>query len=192
MQRSLTFSIPHDAGVLCEEVLARGFSTFDRLAEHVRALPYGRTGHDADLLSVLDEKRGTCSSKHRLLAAVAHECNHVEVQLVVGIYEMSEQNTPGVGPVLRSASLSTIPEAHCYLVVAGDRFDFTGLASGCASPFDALLAEYIVSPIDLPEAKGRLHREAITTWSAAVGLSTARAWDIREACIESLSRGRVC
>src|SRR5262245_19598688 len=133
MRHSLNFSISH-AGMLCEEVLTRGFSTFDRLAEHVRSLPYGRASHATDSLSVLREERGTCSAKHRLLAAVAHECGHLEVQLVVGIYEMSEQNTPGVGPALRSASLSTIPEAHCYLAVAGERLDFTGLSSGSASP----------------------------------------------------------
>jgi hypothetical protein len=136
---------------------------------------------------VLRERCGTCSSKHQLLAAVAHECGHVEVQLVVGIYEMSEHNTPGVGPVLGAASLSSIPEAHCYLVVAGERLDFTGLRSGSSSPFDALLTEHVVLPADLPEAKGNLHRRAITTWSDALGISTARAWDIREACIAALA-----
>jgi hypothetical protein len=38
----------------------------------------------------------------------------VEVQLTVGIYEISEENTPGVGTVLNAASLTSIPEAHCY------------------------------------------------------------------------------
>jgi hypothetical protein len=36
---------------------------------------------------------------------------------MLGIYEMHERNTPGVGAVLEREGLSGIPEAHCYLVV---------------------------------------------------------------------------
>jgi hypothetical protein len=182
----LNFAIPC-SGALCEDVLARGFFTFDQLAEHVRSLPYGRTANTADPLAVLQEKRGTCSSKHQLLAAVAHECGHLDVQLAVGIYEMSEENTPGVGAVLRPAALSSIPEAHCYLTVRGERFDFTGLSAGESSPFDALLAEHVVSPADLPEAKGRFHRDAILTWAHARGIPAEVAWATREACIAALT-----
>jgi hypothetical protein len=44
------------------------------------------------------------SLSHQLLAAVAQDCGHSEVQLTVGIYEMSEENTPGVGTVLNANS----------------------------------------------------------------------------------------
>lgn len=186
MQSPLHFAI-HPSGTLCESVLALGLTSFDQLAEHVRSLPYGRTSNTADLLAVLEEERGTCSSKHQLLAAVAHECGHHEVHLTVGIYEMSEQNTPGVGTVLSSASLSAIPEAHCYLTVNSERFDFTGLSPGSSSPFDALLAEHIVSPIGLPQTKIRLHMHAVAIWAGTVGVSAVSAWATREACIAALS-----
>lgn len=186
MQSPLHFAI-HPSGTLCESVLALGLTSFDQLAAYVRSLPYGRTTNIADLRAVLEEKRGTCSSKHQLLAAVAHECGHYEVQLTVGIYEMSEQNTPGVGTVLNSASLASVPEAHCYLTVGGERFDFTGLLPGSSSPFDALLAEHIVSPTDLPQTKVRLHMHAVATWANAVGVSAVSAWATREACIAALS-----
>jgi hypothetical protein len=54
--------------------------------------------------------------------------------------KMSEDNTPGVGTMLNAASLTSIPEAHCYLSIEGERFDFTGLSADIASPFAALLA----------------------------------------------------
>lgn len=186
MQSPLHFPI-HPSGALCDEVLALGLTRFDQLAAYVRSLPYGRTSNTTEAGAVLLEQRGTCSSKHRLLAEVAHECGHFEVQLAVGIYEMSEQNTPGVGAVLNSASLSSIPEAHCYLAVGGERFDFTGLSSGSSSPFDALLAEHLVSPTDLAQTKSRLHMHAVASWANAVGISAASGWATREACIAALA-----
>jgi hypothetical protein len=92
---------------LCEDVRSRGFETFEHLVEHVRTLPYGRAAYAEDPLAVLRQGRGTCSAKHQLLAAVAQDCGHSEVQLTVGIYEMSEDNTPGVGTVLNAASLNS-------------------------------------------------------------------------------------
>jgi hypothetical protein len=146
---------------LCEDVRSRGFESFEHLAEHVRKLPYGRTSNAQDPLTVLRQGRGTCSAKHQFLAAVAQDCGHSEVQLTVGIYEMSEENTPGVGTVLNAASLTSIPEAHCYLSIEGERFDFTGLSAGRSSPFASLLAEHAISPTNLPQIKIEIHKEAI-------------------------------
>jgi hypothetical protein len=172
---------------LCEEVRSLGFDFFEHLAEHVRKLPYGRTSNAQDPLALLRQGRGTCSAKHQLLAAVAQDCGHSEVQLTVGIYEMSEDNTPGVGTVLNAASLTSIPEAHCYLSIEGERFDFTGLSAGSLSPFAALLAEYSVSPTNLSHVKAELHQEAIAAWASDRGISQEAAWAIREACIAALA-----
>jgi hypothetical protein len=119
---------------LCEHVRSLGFESFERFAEHVRKLPYGRTANTEEPLAVLRQGCGTCSAKHQLLAIIAQDCGHSEVQLTVGIYEMSEEHTPGVGAVLNAASLASIPEAHCYLSIESERFDFTGLSAGRASP----------------------------------------------------------
>jgi hypothetical protein len=172
---------------LCEDVRTRGFASFEDLTEHVRALPYSRTSNLDEPLAVLREGRGTCSAKHQFLAAVAQDCGHSEVQLTVGIYEMTEENTPGVGTVLKAASLGSIPEAHCYLSIEGDRFDFTGLRAGGSSPFAALLAEYTVSPAILPQIKVELHKKAIGAWASGRGISEEVAWAIREACIAALA-----
>ncbi len=172
---------------LCDELRARGWNDFGALCEQVRALPYGRVSNAADVLSILREHKGTCSSKHRLLAEVARDCGHPEVELVVGIYEMSEANTPGVGAVLRTASCVSIPEAHCYLRVGTARWDFTGLSAGHASPFASLLEEHVVLPETLGTTKLSLHRRALERWAPTVGWSPATAWSLREACIAALS-----
>jgi hypothetical protein len=176
-----------DCGPLSRAAMRRGFGTFDALAGFVRDLPYGRVSNAHDCLAVLGEGRGTCSAKHRLLAAVAHECGHPEVQLTIGIYEMCEENTPGVGAVLRNAALSSIPEAHCYLTVDGERFDYTGIPSGSVSPFDSLVEEHFVAPADLLQLKERFHRKAIAAWAGKLGRAVSDAWETREACIAALA-----
>lgn len=172
---------------IAREVFNRGFTRFLLLAEHLRALPYGRPRRRLDILAVLDERTGTCSSKHHLLAALAHECGRTDIELIVGIYEMSERNTPGVGALLDSADIGSIPEAHCYLRLGGRRHDFTGLSSGESSPFDALRSEHVVAPTDLIEEKARLHRGAMQAWAAGRAWTFADAWTLREQCIAALA-----
>lgn len=104
---------------------------------------------------------------------------------------MSERNTPGVGDVLAAACVDAIPEAHCYLTYQGQRYDFTGLASGQSSPFDSLIDERPVALHDLSSVKLAYHREAIARWAAKVGLSFERAWQLREECIASLANNTV-
>ena len=173
--------------MLCNDVRSLGFESFELLAEHVRKLPYGRTANADERLAVIRQGRGTCSAKHQLLAAIAQDCGHSEVQLTVGIYEMSEENTPGVGTVLNAVSLTSIPEAHCYLSIEGERFDFTGLPAGSLSPFASLLAEYTVSPTNLPQIKMEIHKKVIAAWASDRGISKEASWAIREACVAQLS-----
>ena len=187
MEIQLDFEIGDSS--LCSEVKQCGFVRFRELAEHVRALPYRRI-ESTDAAAVLREGGGTCSTKHRLLALVAHESGQFEVQLTVGIYEMSERNTPGVHSVLSSASLPLIPEAHCYLTVCGERLDFTGLPSGTTSPFDSLLLERFILPGELPSIKDSVHREFLSRWAHEHGLLVEEVWSVREACIAALSANK--
>jgi hypothetical protein len=171
---------------LSQGIRGFGITTFAQLVHHVSTIPYGRTTSKSPLATLV-ENRGTCSSKHRLLAEVAQEFQHFEVTLVVGIYEMSEDNTPGVGVVLDAARLDSIPEAHCYLKVDDSRFDFTGLPVGLKSLFQSLVSETVVSPVQLIEDKKRLHIEILRTWANRHDLSIDDAWIIREACIDALA-----
>jgi hypothetical protein len=175
------------SGPLSQRARSLGYHRFAEVAEAIRALPYGRVRDTQDVAAVLKEHKGTCSSKHRFLAALAHECGRPDVQLMVGLYGMSERNTPGIGPALREEQLSDIPEAHCYLMYASQRFDFTGLAAGSASPFESLVEECVVSPADLPSAKLALHRRAVDLWARARDMDPDRAWAIRERCIALLA-----
>lgn len=181
-------SLSSPSRLVAEAVVALGFSSFDGLARHVAALPFGRVVRSGDPLAVLREGRGTCSSKHQLLATVAQGCGRFEVMLTVGLYAMSEANTPGVGAVLAAASLDAIPEARCYLTIDHQRLDFTGGPRGRTSPFASLAAEYFLAPEVLADRKPQLHRQALAQWAGPHGLSEQSAWELREACIAALSR----
>src|SRR5262245_1784948 len=75
---------------------AAGIHDFAAAARHALTLPYGRIADRKKLWLVLEEGRGSCTTKHALLAELARE-QGIEVHLTLGIYAMSERNTPGVG-----------------------------------------------------------------------------------------------
>jgi hypothetical protein len=185
MEKTFDFQIL-PTGELSAAALRHGYLTFLSFAKYISTLPYRRVSNNNPQV-VLDEQCGTCSAKHKLLAALAHECDHAEVHLTIGIYRMNEQNTPGVGQVLRKAKIDAIPEAHCYLKISGVRYDFTGLNQGSSSPFDDLLLEQCVLPEQLSSVKIDLHKKEIATWSQKNGLSVSECWALREACISALA-----
>lgn len=170
-------------------LLDRGLIGLRDAVKYVRDLPYGRTEDRSDFMSVLDEGVGTCSTKHALLA---HICEHQEideVQLTLGIYEMNEENTPGVGEVLTGHGLEYIPEAHCYLTYRNDRFDFTRADDG-AEPIERFLVEESIRPAQIGDYKVKRHRGFLANWIDATGveMSLDNLWQLRETCIERLSR----
>jgi hypothetical protein len=173
-------------GALSAAVRALGLGSFAEVAEFIRLLPYGRVADGEDSSAILRARKGTCSSKHRFLAALAHESGRFDVLLTVGLYKMSERNTPGVGSVLAAAGVDVIPEAHCYLTYDGQKYDFTGLPAGQLSPFDSLTDERSVAPDNLPAVKLKYHQEAIARWATQVGFDSERAWRLREECIARL------
>lgn len=122
------------AGQVTEEIIGLRLRDYRGAARYLNRLPYGRNSNRTDALAVLRESCGTCSTKHALLKLLAME-QQIEIALVVGIYEMSGHNTPGVGRVLAKYSLACVPEAHCYLRYDGIRIDVTrALAEAPAEP----------------------------------------------------------
>jgi hypothetical protein len=184
----LAFAIS-PATPLGAQVCALGFSRFDVLAAHVRALPCGYAHRPGDPLAILREARGTNSAKHHLLATVAQSCGHPEVVLTLGIYAMSERNTPGIGAILDAASVSSIPQAHCYLTVDNQRLDFTGPSQTPLSPLRSLTAEFFLTPDKLAERRAPLQQQALAQWAAQQSMSFEAAWALRQACLAVLPEG---
>jgi hypothetical protein len=177
-------------GRTTEAFIEQSVSNFRAAARFVAALPYGRSSERSDHLAVLRENKGTCSTKHGLLARLAQE-QRLPVALRIGIYEMDGLNTPGVGRVLEVHGLTSIPEAHCYLKYGSQRIDVTSARPDAwRQPIEKLLAELEISPEQTGVYKARLHQQFIRNWMETASLprsfTFARLWAVREACIHAL------
>ncbi|WP_299011947.1 hypothetical protein [uncultured Shewanella sp.] len=165
-------------------LLKLGFESFHQICQWVWYLPYGRTQDSCNYMSVIEEQKGTCSTKHALLKALADELN-IDVELTMGIYGMTEANTPGVGKVLKQYRQDFIPEAHCYLTYQNQRVDLTRLMKPSCEPIKVFFIEKNILPDEIQTAKPSFHYQFIQN---RFGLDKAPLiWAIREQCIQALS-----
>lgn len=179
-------------GPLAADFTARGITNFRAAGCYLQKLPYGRTADRADFRGVLREGRGTCSTKHALLAALAQE-QDLAVVLTLGIYEMHERNTPGVGAVLSRYGLVYLPEAHCYLMYEGMRIDITRSGTAPSEPIARFLHEEPITPEQIADYKVALHRQFMRDWvsnkaEVVGGRDFNDVWQIREECIGALAQ----
>jgi hypothetical protein len=111
--------------------------------------------------------------------------------LTIGMYQMTERNTPGVGSVLEHYNLPYIPEAHCYLTYNGIRIDVTRSRVTPVEPITDFLYEETITPEHIGAYKIALHQRVLRDWVAGSGCVGTRTfeevWQIREACIAALS-----
>jgi hypothetical protein len=178
-------------GQIAADFITRGITDFRAAGRCLHHLPYGRNTDRSDFRLVLPEGRGTCSTKHALLAELARE-QDLPVVLTLGIYEMNERNTPGVGIVLDRYGLQYIPEAHCYLRYEGVRIDITRSGAEPTDPIDRFLSEEAIVPAQIGDYKVQLHHRFLRSWLANTDMvgsrSFAEIWKIREESIVALAQ----
>jgi hypothetical protein len=180
------------AGPLTTEMLSHGITDMRAAGRYLQQLPYGRPSNRADFRTVLREERGTCSTKHALLAALAHE-QELPIVLMLGIYDMHDRNTPGIGAVLVRYDLASLPEAHCYLMYKGQRIDITRSGAEPTEPITQLLYEEAIVPKQIGDYKVTIHRRFMQEWvsnhvETVRGRDFEDMWRIREECIAALEQ----
>jgi hypothetical protein len=106
---------------------SEGVTTFRAACDWVRCMPYGRNARQGPD-SVFEEKRGTCQSKHGLIALLARELG-LPVSQYAGAYRLDESIIEGVDALLVGHHLAYVPQLHCVLKY-GDRF-FDLTAGNC-------------------------------------------------------------
>lgn len=169
-------------------VRSQGFLYWESLVEFVQQLPYGRNSNRYDLSLVIKEQKGSCSSKHAFLAAIAEENAVSQIQLILGMYEMNSQNTK-IGDSLENTGLTYIPEAHCYLKIGGKRVDITSANASFSKIEDVILSERSIQPNQVSEFKVDYHQQFIKKWIVHnhIQLTFEEVWGICERCIAYLS-----
>lgn len=167
-----------------------GILYWDELTKFTKQLPYGRNANRSDLSLVISEQKGTCSSKHAFLKMVADLNEIPDIKLILGLYKMTESNTPGIGNTLATHQIDYIPEAHCYLKIDGKRFDFTSKSSDIERIENVILEETEIQPKDISDFKVKYHQDFIKNWLKTnhKDLGFDIVWNIREVCISNLSR----
>ncbi len=160
--------------------------------EYVKQLPYGRNVNKSSLLTVLDEGRGTCSTKHSLLKRLCDEQELHDVLLFTRVFEMSGNYHPEVEKVLNQHNLNAIPEAHVFLKISDEIVDCTSSNSA----FDAFinstnLHEQAIEPEQSADYKIELHKKVMSDWlyqhRDTISYSLEDLWNIREQCIHVLT-----
>lgn len=179
--------IDAEKGELSNACVDRGIISFLSLIEWVEQLPYKRNTDRANYAVVLDEECGVCSTKNALIKAVAIENGWDHIHLFLGIFLMSEKTNPGVGKVLDSHQLTVIPEAHTYLKINGIVKDVTGLRTGAESFLNTLQIEIEISPNQIGDFKIEWHKNFLQQYQVKTAFATEKLWEIRQACIASLS-----
>lgn len=174
---------------LTELAKSKGIETWNELTEFIKNLPYGRNKNRTDFGLVLSEQKGTCSSKHALLKSIANLNNVPNIELIIGIYRMTELNTPKIGTELTYNSIEFIPEAHCYLKINGKRVDLTTKKSEFKKIEKDIIQEKEIEPEQVAEFKVAYHKKFIESWlkESDSEFEFDQIWQIREKCIENLT-----
>ncbi|EKT4553172.1 hypothetical protein [Flavobacterium psychrophilum] len=162
--------------------------TWQETINFVKQIPYGRNTNRHDFSLVISENKGTCSSKHAYLKDYANKNNITNVQLIIGIYKMSETNT-NIGKILTDNNINYIPEAHCYLKIDQKIVDATSNESNFEKIKSDLLQEIEIEPYQVANFKVKYHQEFIKNWltESNTAFSFEKIWEIREKCIQKLS-----
>nr|WP_321235537.1 hypothetical protein [uncultured Psychroserpens sp.] len=174
---------------LSKVCIARGHSDFKSVFNYIKHLPYGRTTNRSDYTLVLKEEKGTCSTKHAFLKAIAIENGFEDLKLYLGVFKMNADNTPKIASILETHQLTYIPEAHCYLKHDNLILDITFGSTNDITFIDTILHEEIIRPNQIGTYKVELHQAYLKSWikSEKLSISFEKLWAIREACILAIS-----
>ena len=134
------------AGAVSSRFLGLGIDSFHRACRWAHHLPYGYNTNRDDLMILFEEKMGTCTTKHAVIATLAAELK-LAVEKNIGIYAMTEAIVTGTAPILDKYALPYVPMIHCFLTDDDHRVDLTeGNANGKNRPIDDFLATETVIP----------------------------------------------
>lgn len=178
-----------DKGKLSKRLLELEVFSFSGAIEFVKNLPYGRTKDRATPDLVLEELKGTCSTKHAIIKKLALEQNFAHVKLYLCMFKMNEVNTPKLTDVLKRYELEYVPEAHCVLNIDKEFVDVTNATSCYESLKDDVLELVEIQPEQIGTYKVEYHQEYLKKWlkEEKYSYSFNELWRIREECIKALS-----
>lgn len=175
------------SGDISNHFIKNDIKTFYEAIKYVNKLDYGRSKL-AYPLNILEDKKGTCSTKHALIKDLAQENNIKSIKLRMCIYPMAQENTPGVGKVLDRYRLDYILESHVYIYCDEERYDFTFPGKNEMKWEKDILIETEIEVDQIGDYKVEYHKNILKDWIKRDKLSFTlkEMWQIRESCIRTL------
>jgi hypothetical protein len=128
-----------DNGPMARTFLSMGIDDFHHACRYVHELPYGYNSDREDPMILFAEMKGSCTTKHAVIAALAGELG-VVIDKHIGIYAMTEALVTGTQTILDKYKLPYLPMVHCFLVFGEQRVDLSeGNQNGKNGPIDDFL-----------------------------------------------------
>jgi len=133
-------------GELSKKFLDLGIKTLKDACNYVHNVDYGYNTNYEDKMILFKEKRGSCTSKHAVIAGLAQELK-LPLYKHVCVYKFTEEITTGVNEILNKYNIPYVPMTHCFLVYDKFKFDLTeGNYNGEKKPIDEYIHSEKVHP----------------------------------------------
>ncbi len=129
------------SGKISKKFLELNITSFKDACYFIHNLDYGYNKNYDDEMILFKEKKGTCTSKHGIIAGLAKELN-IPLYRHVCVYKFTEEITNGADEILKKYNIPYVPMVHCFLVYDQYRFDLT---EGNNNGKKKLIDEYIIS-----------------------------------------------
>ena len=175
---------------LSDILIEKKIDTFHKAVKYVHKLSYGRNRVAENYWTIVSEGKGTCSTKHAFLTALANENNIYSIRLVLSMYFMSSTNTPKIAEVLNKYKLDHILEAHSCLCYGGMHYDYT-FPNTLKKPWEtSMISEEYIDVDQIGEYKITQHKSLIDDWIKRdnIPYTLDEIWSIREECIEAFAK----
>lgn len=127
------------SGPIARIFLGMRIQSFVHACRYVHEIPYGYNSNRDDLMILFKENKGSCTTKHAVIATLATEVG-IAVNKYIGIYPMTETIVTGAQAILDRHNLPYVPMVHCFLVYGDHRVDLSqGNRNGKNGPIDEFL-----------------------------------------------------
>jgi hypothetical protein len=134
------------SGTISKKFLDLGIRSFKEACMYVHNQQYGYNSDYDDKMIFFKENKGTCTTKHGVIAALAKELE-IPLYKYVGIYKFTEEISQGANKILRKYNIPYVPMIHCYLVYNEYQFDLTeGNNNGKKTSIDEFIHTQKVTP----------------------------------------------
>ncbi|TXT56167.1 MAG: hypothetical protein BAJALOKI2v1_620001 [Promethearchaeota archaeon] len=112
------------SGKISEKFLELGINNFKGASDYIYELEYGYNSTYDDEMILFKEKKGTCTTKHAIIAGLAEELS-IPLSKNVGVYKFTEKISSGTDRILETYKIPYVPMVHCFLVYKNYKFDLT-------------------------------------------------------------------